>query len=136
MERVEVTLYWAEGVGEWRRFPDLIRAMDWYASVLVHCDGLPLSALIRELCAGCGEWYDLGGHGCGEALDLAAWETWNGLRVVAGCDYAGRYGIHCEGLPAPANWNTGHGDSPDWSRVLCTAHAHAFGWEQLNARHT
>jgi len=132
MERVEVTLYWSEGVAEWRRFPDLIRAMDWYASVLVHCDGLPLSALIRELCAGCGEWYDLGGHGCGADLDLAA----NGLRVVAGCEDAGLYGVHCDGLPAQATWHTGHGDSPDWRRILCPAHSHQFSWEQLNARYT
>jgi hypothetical protein len=131
MERYEVTLYRSGGLADWQRFTDLASAMDWYAWELVNRETVPLSALIRELCAGCGDWYDLGGHGCGDVLDLAA----NGLRVVAGCEYAGRYGVHCEGLPAPANWKTGHGDSPDWSRTLCPAHAHAFGWEQANARH-
>jgi hypothetical protein len=134
MERVEVTLYWSEGVAEWRRFPDLIRAMDWYASVLVHGDGLPLSALIRELCEGCGDWFDLGGHGCGDALDLAAMPAGE-LRVVAGCEDAGLYGVHCDGLATEATWTTGHGDSYDWSRSLCPAHAEQFSWEQANARH-
>jgi hypothetical protein len=131
MDRIKITLYREGGLAEWQCHPDLASAMDWYAWELVHGEHLPLSALIRELCEGCGEWYDLGSHKCGAPLDLAA----NGLRVVAGCEYAGRYGVHCEGLPAPANWKTGHGDSPDWSRTLCPAHAHAFGWEQANARH-
>lgn len=128
MDKIKVTLYRSGGSAEWRCFPDLASAMDWYAWELVHGEHLPLSALIRELCAGCGEWYDLGGHGCGSELDLAA----HGLRVVADCEDAGQCGVHCDGLPAQETWQDR--DGYEWTRTLCPAHSAQFAWEQTNAK--
>ena len=109
MELYEMTIYRAGGLAEWRRFPDLVSAMEYYANDLVTTESVPSGVLIREKCCEvCGEWVTLGAAvRCGR------------LPVLSGCQDAG-WSIGCEGTVWPRQI-----DLDDDRRLCCDAHHEA-----------
>jgi len=109
MELYEVTIYRVGGLADWRRFPDLASAMEYYANDLVTTESVPSGVLIREMCCEvCGEWVNLDAAvRCGR------------LPVLSGCQDAG-WSIGCEGTVWPRQI-----DLDDDRRLCCDAHYEA-----------